>query len=130
MPKRPRGPKVDRDVERIIGQRVRQLRVQLGKSQQTLAEECGLSFQQIQKYEKGSNRVSVSRMLEFCEHLQTTPNDITGWKASTPALNSFDSKVFAAAREFSAMPEDVQMAVRRICNALMTAMGSKKSRAR
>jgi transcriptional regulator with XRE-family HTH domain len=117
---------IDRKIEQVIGQRVRVLRLQLGMSQQDLGKEVNLTFQQIQKYEKGSNRISVSRMLEFCEHLQTTPNDIIGWKTGKPAINNFNSIVFEAARDFSAMPEDVQIAVRRICDALMVAMKKKR----
>jgi transcriptional regulator with XRE-family HTH domain len=116
------------DVDRAIGQRVRQLRMQLGMSQQALGEECGISFQQIQKYEKGANRVSVARMLEFCEHLQTTPNDIIGWKvigAGTP-LNKFNSNVFHAARDFALMSEEMQIVVRKLCDTLMAAMKKKR----
>jgi transcriptional regulator with XRE-family HTH domain len=114
-------PTVTGDVDKAIGQRMRQLRMQLGMSQQALGAEVGLSFQQIQKYEKGTNRISVSRMLEFCEHLQTTPNDIIGWKmigAGTP-LNNLNSNVFAAARDFSQMSEDMQIALRMLCAAMI-----------
>ena len=45
-----------------VGQRVRQRRWLLGMTQQQLAEQVGIKFQQIQKYETGSNRVSSSRL--------------------------------------------------------------------
>jgi DNA-binding XRE family transcriptional regulator len=45
-----------------IGQRVRMRRKQLGMSQGTLAKGLGLTFQQVQKYEKGSNRVAGARL--------------------------------------------------------------------
>jgi transcriptional regulator with XRE-family HTH domain len=52
-----------------VGQRIRQRRVMINKSQEALAEKTGITFQQIQKYEKGTNRVSASRLVEFSKHL-------------------------------------------------------------
>lgn len=48
-----------------VGSRIRLRRTLLGMSQTKLGEEIGLTFQQVQKYEKGSNRVSSSRMFEL-----------------------------------------------------------------
>lgn len=48
-----------------VGSRLRQRRILLGLSQQALGDHLGLSFQQVQKYEKGSNRVSASRLFEL-----------------------------------------------------------------
>jgi len=48
-----------------VGLRIRQRRSLLGVSQTALAEAVGLTFQQIQKYESGANRVSSSRLFEF-----------------------------------------------------------------
>jgi len=51
-------------VDLHVGSRIRALRKQLGISQQHLAEQLGLTFQQIQKYERGRNRVSASRLYQ------------------------------------------------------------------
>ncbi|MDX1711410.1 MAG: helix-turn-helix transcriptional regulator [Rhodovibrionaceae bacterium] len=48
-----------------IGQRVREKRMALGYSQTALAEKLGISFQQVQKYESGANRISGSRLWEM-----------------------------------------------------------------
>lgn len=48
-----------------LGQRIRMIRIALGVSQQGLAQELGLTFQQIQKYERGRNRISASRLYEI-----------------------------------------------------------------
>jgi transcriptional regulator with XRE-family HTH domain len=48
-----------------VGQRIRQRRTLLGLSQTTLGEAIGLTFQQVQKYERGSNRVSSSRLFDL-----------------------------------------------------------------
>jgi transcriptional regulator with XRE-family HTH domain len=48
-----------------VGGRVRMRRILMGMSQEKLGEEIGLTFQQIQKYEKGSNRISASRLYQI-----------------------------------------------------------------
>ncbi len=48
-----------------VGTRMRQRRALLGMSQTTLGEAVGLTFQQVQKYERGANRISASRLAEF-----------------------------------------------------------------
>ena len=50
-----------------VGPRVRQRRWLLGMTQQQLAEKVGIKFQQIQKYETGSNRISSSRLWDISE---------------------------------------------------------------
>ena len=52
-----------------VGARMRQHRTQLGMSQTKLGEAVGLTFQQIQKYERGANRVGSSRLYEFARAL-------------------------------------------------------------
>jgi transcriptional regulator with XRE-family HTH domain len=57
------------DVE--IGQKIRAMRVARGMSQATLAEGLGLTFQQVQKYERGANRVSAGRLQKIAGMLDT-----------------------------------------------------------
>src|SRR4030081_2188422 len=52
-----------------VGARMRQRRTLLGMSQEKLGTAVGLPFQQIQKYERGSNRISSSRLFEFAKVL-------------------------------------------------------------
>ncbi|MGI9481304.1 MAG: helix-turn-helix domain-containing protein [Hyphomicrobiales bacterium] len=52
-----------------VGHRVRMRRVLKGMSQEKLGEQLGLTFQQVQKYEKGSNRVSASRLHQIAQIL-------------------------------------------------------------
>jgi transcriptional regulator with XRE-family HTH domain len=56
--------------DRHVGMRVRARRMMLGLSQENLADGVGLTFQQIQKYEKGTNRISASRLQAFAGILQ------------------------------------------------------------
>lgn len=53
-----------------VGSRVRLARLLAGRSQSWLGEQVGLTFQQIQKYERGANRVSCSMLSEFAEALE------------------------------------------------------------
>jgi len=62
--KRRAGPE---DVE--IGRKIRALRLERGLSQSELADAIGLTFQQVQKYEKGTNRVSAGRLVQIADKL-------------------------------------------------------------
>jgi len=57
-----RGSGIPHPVDVEVGARIRQRRLLLGMHQQALAEALGLTFQQVQKYEGGANRVSASRL--------------------------------------------------------------------
>jgi transcriptional regulator with XRE-family HTH domain len=59
------------DVDAHVGARLRQRRMLLGISQEQLAEMLGLTFQQVQKYERGTNRVSASRLFQLARALDT-----------------------------------------------------------
>ncbi len=65
MSRRPAGDAIDVHV----GKRVRERRVLLGMSQKILAKSVGVSFQQIQKNERGTNRIGASRMFELSKVL-------------------------------------------------------------
>ena len=54
--------KAPNPVDKYVGSRVRMRRIMLGMSQEKLGESLGITFQQIQKYEKGTNRVGASRL--------------------------------------------------------------------
>lgn len=55
-----------------VGARVRLRRILLGISQEKLGEKLGLTFQQVQKYEKGSNRISASRLFQIGQILEVS----------------------------------------------------------
>jgi len=61
-------------VDTHIGQKIRALRTLLGWSQTELADAAGISFQQVQKYENGTNRVGASRLQQFSEALGVPPS--------------------------------------------------------
>ena len=62
----------EKEFDKIIGTRLKALRIAKGLSQTELGSRIGISFQQIQKCEKGSNRIGSGRLWQFCEVLGTT----------------------------------------------------------
>ena len=67
-------PKCITDLDVVIGQRLRELRCSQRKTQIEVATGSGITFQQIQKYEKGTNRFSVSRLVKVCEVMDVSPS--------------------------------------------------------
>jgi transcriptional regulator with XRE-family HTH domain len=65
-------------MELSIGARLRARRRQLGFSQTDLAEKLGVSFQQVQKYERGSNRIAASTLIAAAEALSTSVSSLVG----------------------------------------------------
>lgn len=61
--------KLPSDIDRIVGQRVRWRRRELKLTQERLGEMLDLTFQQVQKYEKGVNRISAGRLYEMARVL-------------------------------------------------------------
>jgi transcriptional regulator with XRE-family HTH domain len=62
--------KAPNPVDKHVGSRVRMRRLMLEMSQEKLGEALGLTFQQIQKYEKGTNRIGASRIQQIADILQ------------------------------------------------------------
>ncbi len=58
-------------IDVLVGMRIREFRVKHDKSQKSLGDDIGLTFQQIQKYESGKNRVSASILFEIAKALRT-----------------------------------------------------------
>jgi transcriptional regulator with XRE-family HTH domain len=63
------GPKAPNPTDLHVGERVRMYRVKAGISQTALSQHLGITFQQIQKYEKGLNRIGASRLQQISEAL-------------------------------------------------------------
>ena len=62
--------KVPNPIDKHVGSRVRMRRMMLGMSQEKLGDALGLTFQQVQKYEKGTNRIGASRLQQISNILQ------------------------------------------------------------
>lgn len=62
--------KVPNPIDKHVGSRVRMRRMMLGMSQEKLGDSLSLTFQQVQKYEKGTNRIGASRLQQISGTLQ------------------------------------------------------------
>ncbi|AAL49607.1 unknown [Sinorhizobium phage PBC5] len=68
------SPKKPNPIDTQVGARIRLRRNIIGMSQETLAAHLGITFQQVQKYEKGANRVGASRLQAISEALKVAPS--------------------------------------------------------
>jgi transcriptional regulator with XRE-family HTH domain len=76
-------------VDKHVGERVRMRRIMCGMSQVELADKLNVSFQQVQKYEKGTNRIGASRLYHIAQILDVPPafffEDLSGPKTRAGA---------------------------------------------
>ncbi|MFT4162739.1 helix-turn-helix domain-containing protein [Shinella sp.] len=72
-----------------IGSRIRSIRLLRGMSQMALAEQLGITFQQVQKYEKGTNRVAASTLVIISGALQVSPMELLGLEADAGKNTAF-----------------------------------------
>ena len=84
------------DIDLHVGKRLRRRRRLLGLTQQSLAEQVGIRFQQIQKYECGANRVSAARLFELSEALSVPIQYFyEGLSENDPLLGEVEEGVIA-----------------------------------
>ena len=103
-------------VDLHVGKRIRQRRWLVGMTQQQLAEQVGIKFQQIQKYETGANRVSASRLWDISEAMDVPvnfffegiQNEVTaaGSTESVPADLMGDKEALDLVRSYYSIPEN------------------------
>jgi transcriptional regulator with XRE-family HTH domain len=101
-----RGPN---PVDRHVGLRIRMRRKELGISQERLAESIGLTFQQVQKYERAANRVSASKLWEMSRALSTSTSyfyEGLGDTIEAPGSNLSRE----AMQDFLLTPEGIELA--------------------
>lgn len=83
-------------VDALVGQRVRGRRVELAISQTQLAQAIGVTFQQVQKYERGTNRISASKLWLIGRFLKVPP---AYFLAGLPDIDEASSREMDAAKE-------------------------------
>ena len=111
------------NIDKHIGYKLKLRRVDAGMSQEALGERVGLSFQQIQKYEKGANRISASRLFELTRILEV---DISyffeGFETSGPYLRMEDSAPIPQFLDFVSSNEGMSL------NRAFTRIKSRRTR--
>jgi transcriptional regulator with XRE-family HTH domain len=85
------------EADTVLGERVRARRNEMKISQQALGEKLGVSFQQVQKYEKGVNRIGANRLQQICAALDCGVTDLLG--SSKKVAKITPSSTFAASRD-------------------------------
>lgn len=97
----------------LVAQNIRMARAQSGMSQEKLGEILGVTFQQVQKYEKGSNRVTVGRLVEIAFALGVTPmtlmhgiESVGDATKSAQPITTLSTKGVKAAKKFDAIPSN------------------------
>src|SRR5918999_4218113 len=96
-----------------VGNRVRMRRMLIGMSQEKLGDQLGLTFQQVQKYEKGSNRVSASRLFQMSQILGVTIqffyDDMPGSVSGNPSTGFSENKNGALIMDLISSAEGLQL---------------------
>jgi transcriptional regulator with XRE-family HTH domain len=99
-------------VDNVVGARLREERVRAGWSQQQLAEVAQVSFQQVQKYENGANRVSAGRLAQFARALDVPVESFFLYDPETgsppPSPKSRTRLVLELVRAFNDIDNDGQ----------------------
>lgn len=79
------------DIDQRLGERIRARRLSIGLSQEVLAERVGVTFQQVQKYEKGVNRIAASRLFSLAAALEmSVPELLDGITSPRDRLDQHD----------------------------------------
>ena len=102
-------------VDKKIGSVIRMQRVKLRISQ---AELGNVTFQQIQKYEHGTNAVASTRIADLCRALEMTPNDLFGVSSE---MDSDVSKISVWSMRVALKLEDASPAMRQAIDAMLNA---------
>ena len=106
MAKYGRGTGVPNPIDVHVGKRIRMRRLFLGMNQETLANALGLTFQQVQKYEGGANRVSASRLSAMADILGVP---IAYFFGDLPQGDSRQTAEEQEARERMERPETIEL---------------------
>lgn len=99
-------------LDAALGERIRYRRRQLQLSQSALGAKLGITFQQVQKYENGTNRISAAMLLKLSEALELTVNEIlqeADAPAAAPASAAESARLVAAFERIQS--SDVRAAV-------------------
>lgn len=99
------GPRAGTGLDAVVGARIALRRTALGLSQTALATRLGISFQQVQKYERGTNRISASRLHAVAAILGVPITDFFPQAAATNPQDMIDADWPAGLRFMSATTE-------------------------
>jgi len=124
-------PRKVQDTDIAIGERIRARRNQIEMSQEELGDALHVSFQQVQKYEKGTNRLSSGRLLQLADALQCSVTDLIG-DNENGSMKSTPFSRYAASKEgvaiINAMAKITSLALRRQIINLVESLSTSNTR--
>lgn len=110
---------IEKEIDRAIGKMIRSRRHELQQTQEQLAEQCFVRFQQIQKYETGANRVSVSKLVKIAKAQGVSVAwYFTCLSDDTQAPVAVDPGVIKLAARIRDLPPRAVDGIRQICAAI------------
>lgn len=118
-------------VDVFVGKRIRHRRLVIGMTQPELAQAVGVKFQQVQKYETGSNRASASRLWDIAGALDVTISyffeGMDGGTAETEATDQMNSKeTLGLLRAYYAIPASQRKHLRELARVLVPPTSSNR----
>lgn len=111
-----------------IGAKVRQIRMMRGMSQTALGDALGISFQQIQKYEIGANRIGASRLLGIAKTLHVSVPDLIGSAGEdAEMMPAFDVATRDVLRMMMDAPPETRGVIRDAVRTMIHATGALRN---
>jgi transcriptional regulator with XRE-family HTH domain len=101
--------KAPNPLDKHVGSRMRMRRMMLGISQEKLGKEPGLTFQQVQKYEKGVNRLGASRLQQISQILQVPVEFFFEGIPDTVQMSKSDIRSLADMNDFISSPDGLRL---------------------
>jgi transcriptional regulator with XRE-family HTH domain len=110
-------------IDKKIGSVIHMQRIKLRMSQTELGDALGVTFQQIQKYEHGTNAIASTRIADLCLALEMTPNDLFGVSSQ---MKSDVSKLSTPTVKIALKLEEASPAMQRAIDAMLRAVHDRQ----
>jgi len=115
-------PLTDNEIDHNVGRQLRSRREELGLSQTAVANTLGVSFQQVQKYERGFNRVSASRLWDLADILKVDVGFFFEGLPSPAERNTQDLSTMSDVLQLATAAERLPVAIRSRLRSLIAAV--------
>jgi transcriptional regulator with XRE-family HTH domain len=120
-------PRATSAIDREIGARIRARRLEVDMSQETLGDTIGVTFQQVQKYEKGVNRVSASTLINIAKALEVNAAEFLPALGAAPRDGSSDDpEARSIARIYARLAPDARRVLAKVARSLLSEEDQKK----
>ena len=118
------------NIHKIIGKKIRELRNSNGFSQTQMASKLGISYQQVQKYEKGVNCPNVTRIFQIADVFKVAPIELIlpeGYKEKKKKASQLEKDEISVLQLYRKLPRKSQKkAVFEMLQAILYAQGDRK----